>query len=497
MSIFEDIIGRTLFLEKEAIIGNQNLTYSELIKLSEKLTTFLKLLGIGKGSIVGICLSNSAEYVIAILAVYQLGGICVLLNPESTSYENQYIRSNSCMSFLITNNDFNTVEDMYEELKKHSWNGLQIIGPNLQSNHDYEIVHGDCMIIYTSGSTARPKGVVLTDNSISNNIRAVSHYLNLTSQDKTIVFTPPAYTYAISQVFTHLWVGGSILPYSHGLRFPYEINRYISDYNFTGLAANPTSYRLLTSIKLKSSFSFDSVRYVMSGGQPLDSYLVNNLSKRFRTAQIVNMYGCTENSPRISYCWLPKNIPPHSSKPWPVGHAIEGTQIRIINDAGIELTQGEIGQIQISGTSLMRSYWREPRLTNERLIEGWFKTGDLGYIDSTGALNLTGRIDNIINVGHEKVSPEEIEEVIRATDLVRDVGVTAVDDNLLGNRTVALVVLKEDKDILENLKIECKKNLSTHKVPKKFIKVKELPKTLYGKINRQKLKELIDISDNS
>jgi len=497
-SIFKEILGRNTRLNKEAIIGINSLTYGDLLKNAEKLSVLLKAQDIQKGDIIGVCLHNSVSFVCTILALYQINAICLLINPQIITYEYEYIFENSQASFLITKDDVRVVRDINNKFIKHLTEELILGGAFPRENYKDEIHPADCMIVYTSGSLGKPKGVMLTDNGISNNVKAVCDYLELTSEDKTIVFTPPAYTYAISQIFTHLWVGGALLPYPHGLRFPYEIHKYVSDYGITGIAANPTSFQILSSSKIDSEYSFDSVRYVMSGGQPLQSSLVVTLSKLYKTARIVNMYGCTENSPRISFYWLPKEILERET-PWPVGVPINGTRIKIVDDSGGELPKNDIGQIYISGNSMMRAYWRDPNLTQERVKEGWFNTGDLGFIDTEGLLNLTGRIDNIINVGHEKVSPEEIEEVIRTVDKVLDVGVTSIEDNLLGNKLIAFIVHNEkpNDELLASLKHECRKKLSFHKQPYRFIQVQSLPKTLYGKIDRRGLKELTTKFDQS
>lgn len=490
-SIFEDIIlRRNTNLEKEAILGKTSITYRELIKKIECLSTFFHSLGIHKHSIVGICLHCCAEYIYTVFAINKIGGVCVFVNPNTTPREKQYIIEHSEMTFLITKDDIE-VDAVRKYPQKSFHNELQAIGPTLQNKTDQKFVHGECMIIYTSGSTGRPRGAVLTNKGILNNVRAVSEYLELSPEDRTIVFTPPGYIYAVSQILTHLWAGGAILPYPQGLRFPYEINYAISKYSLTGIAANPTSYKILTSCEIGRIFSFDCVRYIMSGGQPLSSDLAKTLSKRFRKARVVNMYGCTENSPRISYYWLPKTIPNRKTS-WPVGHPVRGTQILITNEQGKSLPQGETSEVCIRGNSLMQYYWKDAKSTQNHYIGRWFKTGDLGFIDTEGALNLVGRIDNIINVGHEKVSPEEVEEVVRSIEEVNDVGVTSVKDELLGNVPIAFVELKKERgEISENkLRLRTREKLSSRKVPHKFVSVESIPKNLYGKTDRIQLKKL-------
>lgn len=484
-SIFGHILGRENWGHRLAILGQKAITYGELLAKSEALADSLRSIGVARRTLVGICLPHGLEYIAALLAIYRIGATSVLINPTATTDEKDYVRQNSGMSFLVTQDKAVVIRDANE----NAWNDLHIIGP--LPNGECDLFNDDCMMIYTSGSTSRPKGVVLTEMGISNNVMAVSNYLALSPQDRTIVFTPPAYAYAVSQILSHLWAGGSIFPLSSGLMYPIEVLQAIRQYELTGIAANPTSFRILNTIQLANELTLDSIRYVMSGGQPLDSKLAIELSGRFRMSRILNMYGCTENSPRISFYWLPVEV--HKREmPWPVGRPIPGTHLKIVDELSTETPIGTIGHILVEGNSLMRCYWKEPILTQERVGGGWLRTGDIGFIDLDGNLNLVGRSDNIISVGHEKVAPEEIEEVIRAIDGVVDVGVAPIADGLMGNVAVAIIVLGTDeKEISSQIRSECVKKLSSSKIPRKFVVVKSLPKTPYGKLDRRRLRELV------
>jgi acyl-coenzyme A synthetase/AMP-(fatty) acid ligase len=488
-SVFQAIIGKHDVLEKQAVLGSENYSYNDLLKNSEELARILKSRGIRKRKLVGVSLYTGASYVLTILAVYRVGAISVLINPDLTDTEKAVIVDDSNISFIVDSGKFIHSIDSEKNVSKSTWNKIRIVG-HLKNKKDVEGKPKDCLIIYTSGSTGRPKGVVLTDDSLSNNIIAVFKYLKLNSSDKTIVFTPSCYAYAVSQVFSHLYAGGAFLPYKHGLRYPIEILNLISEHSITGIAANPTSYKLLSNTISDKIRTFDHVNYLMSGGQPLDLMLVNKMRAVFPKAKIISMYGCTENSPRISYYYLPSDCSTENAI-YPVGKPIEGTELRIVNESGDNLPINETGEVQIRGSSLMHRYWRNSDLTNKAFIKGWFCTKDLGYIDNNGNLNLTGRKDNIINVSHHKVSPEEIEETIRAVDGVSDVAVSALADPLSENVIVAVVVTKQN-NLEENILMQCRKHLSKFKIPRHIIPVKHIPKNLYGKIDRIRLKKIVN-----
>ncbi len=486
--ILEHILGREIWGAHPALLGEQASTYGSLLTEVEAFEKVLRAAGVEQGMLVGVCLPMSAEYVIAFLAIYRAGGISVLLNPLATEHEKRYILQHSEMSFLITQEKSAIVEDG-PPVQETQWKTLRLLGPFSQRECDVE--PDDCLLLYTSGSTSRPKGVMLTRQSISANVRAVADYLALSACDRTIVFTPPAYAYAVSQVLTHLWSGGALLPWPSGLRHPARVLQAIQEHQLTGIAANPTTFHLFHTLRLEHSISGEYVRYVMIGGQPLDQRVASQIVTRFPSARIVNMYGCTENAPRIAFFWLPPDFSPRDTS-CPVGQPIRGTHLKIVDETGKEMPSGQSGEILVSGTSLMRCYWREPALTAERIVDGWFHTHDLGLIDEEGQLHLMGRIDNIINVGHEKVAPEEVEAVIASIEGVLEVGVAPVEDGLLGHVAVALLVVDTDKphaEILQKVREESLHKLSTSKRPRQVMVVESLPRTLYGKRDRQALAE--------
>ena len=174
---------------------------------------------------------------------------------------------------------------------------------------------------------------------------------------------------------------------------------------------------------------------------------------------------------------------------------LAGTEVRITGAA----TNGT-GNIEVRGSSLMRCYWNAPEITRQRLRDGWFLTGDLGFFDNEGRLNVVGRADNIIGVGHEKVSPEEVEAAIAKIDGVCEVAVGGIPDPLLDRVAVALLVLDGEKsptpDEIRNI---CRKKFSPPKVPRRFFVVDSIPKTLYGKPDRKAIgaaiRRLVELDD--
>jgi acyl-CoA synthetase (AMP-forming)/AMP-acid ligase II len=487
-TVFDIIFGRQDWGDRPAILGDRACTYGELLARAEGLAGAISKCGV-QGATVGVAIQPSLDYVTALLAVYLAGGVLVPMNPHAAADEKSHVLADCGAKLFITTEDAARTGEFPSPEGEKAWNDLRLL--TLAPAKVGAPQADDYCIVYTSGSTSRPKGVVLGRNAVSANIRAIADDLRLSPDDKSIVFTPPAYTYALSQTLTHLWAGGAVLPWPHGLMYPAEILKAVSTERLTGLAANPTSMRMFLSLKQTAGLDLSSVRYVKSAGQPLYSNIARGMAALFPRARIVCTYGCTENSPRIAHYWLPPDVPDRDG-PWPAGRPLAGTEVRIADGQGQPAAANETGSIEVGGSSLMRGYWNAPEITSRKLRDGWFLTGDLGFFDGEGRLNVVGRADNIIGVGHEKVSPEEVEAVISKIEGVGEVAVGGTPDPLLDQVPVALLVLDDEKspapDEISNI---CRKKLSSAKVPKRFFVIDSIPKTLYGKPDRKAIGETI------
>ncbi len=279
----------------------------------------------------------------------------------------------------------------------------------------------------------------------------------------------------------------------HGLRFPAALIRAIEEHQLTGLTLSPSAARIVKkSVDLRGK-TFPSVRYVSSGGMPLHARDIIWYREVFPNARAINFYGCTENSPRITHYWVPLNIDANSSAPLPVGRALDGVEIKI---AAADLSAAKpncVGEIHIRGSSLMNGYWNNEEFTASKFDGDWFKSGDSGFIDDEGNLNLCGRVDNVFSVGHEKVAPEEVEAVITQVAGVEEAVLCRMPDPLLDSVAVALVVAHDPVSIEQRILQICKAQLSAAKQPRRILLVDEVPKTPYGKIDRRASQAVADL----
>lgn len=409
--------------------------------------------------------------------------------PGWTIYERERALKHSGMRFVVAD-----TPQLTQTIPARSENieGLNcILLEYAEYGDSIEPEAGDAVIIYTSGTTGDPKGVVLTEASISANVAAVAEYLGLGSEDSTPIFTPSCYAYSLSQNLVQAWTGSAMVPVPSGLRFPLDILQAVSVYRLTGISATPTAVRMLCDVGIGTNLDLTSVRFVMCGGQFLDHPLVHLIKSLFRRAEVVNMYGCTENSPRISYHYIHGTDGMDEQGCFAVGRPVRGTKIRIQTEEGRTAGPGEIGEVLITGTSLMRGYWKDCADTEARVRDGWFHTRDLGYLDADGLLHLTGRQSNIINIGNEKVSPEEVEKLLLEIPQIQDAAVYGRPDPLLGETVEAKVVVIQGSTVLVgDLQRYCREKLSPYKIPKRILFVDKIPRTLYGKLDRRRLCEI-------
>ena len=487
-SVFADILGRYTSA-RPFVLGPAPRTYSELLAAADSIARRLRARSCSRGSRVGICLDQGIEYVACLLAIWQVGGVSVLMAPGWTIYERERALKHSGMRFVLAD-----TPQLTQTIPARSENieGLNcILLEYAECGDSVEPEAGDAVIIYTSGTTGDPKGVVLTEASISANVAAVAEYLGLGSEDSTPIFTPSCYAYSLSQNLVQAWTGGAMVPVPPGLRFPLDILQAVSVYRLTGISATPTAIRMLCDVGIGSSLDLSSVRFVMCGGQFLDHRLVQLTKSLFRRAEVVNMYGCTENSPRISYHYVNGMIGMDKQGYFAVGRPVLGTTMRIETEDGKAAQPGEIGEVLITGTSLTRRYWKDDRGTASRIRNGWFHTRDLGCFDDSGLLHLTGRQSNIINVGNEKVSPEEVEKVLFEMPAIQDAAVYGMPDPLLGETVEAKVVsLAGSTVVVGDLQRHCREKLSHYKIPKRILIVDKIPRTLYGKLDRRLIREV-------
>jgi long-chain acyl-CoA synthetase len=446
---------------------------SELTQQAANLANRLKDAGVGRGSKVLVALPNSPAFLLLLLAVSDCGAVFIPVNPGLAPNERRRVDEIARPDVMIA--DRGSIELLPGTyLSKAGW-----------PPYDDDDVSDLSAIIFTSGTTGAPKGVMMTEEALLANARVVAQYLGLSETDRTLVFLPLYYTYTLSQVFSTLVAGGSIV-LLRNLFFPHLAFTAIAEHRVTGFGGVPTSLNILANHAAASIGSHDSLRYVLSAGGPLAPAVIERVQEAFPRAALFNNYGCTEIGPRataIDYTSSPAKI-------GSIGRAIPGVRVTIVRPdlsvAGLD----EAGEIVLSGPSLMKGYYRDPQTTASRMSRHGFHTGDYAHVDPEGFLHYQGRRDDIFKSAGEKVSAKEIEDVVMAHEAVVEAAVISLPDPVLGAVPVVYIVLRPGTSCTDReLQAFCARQLSKHKVPRAVHFVDELHKTASGKVQKYRLKE--------
>lgn len=334
-------------------------------------------------------------------------------------------------------------------------------------------------IIFTSGSTATPKGVMLTHNNIIANTDSIIQYLNLNENDKIMVVLPFFYCYGLSLLHTHIRVGGQLV-LNNSFIFLASTIKNLNDYQCTGFAGVPSHFQiLLRKTELFKETEFPYLRYVTQAGGKLQNVFIKEFAELFPSILFFVMYGQTEATARLSY------LPPDmlKAKMGSLGKGIPGVELRVVNNSGNSIIPGKTGEIIAKGKNVMLGYFDDPKESVRTIRKGWLYTGDLATIDEDGFIFLTARKKEIIKVGGKRISPKEIEGVICMIPGVIDCTVKAVEDEILTETIKATIVISEGVNNIneEIIRTFCSTKLSYYKIPTLIEIKKELSISATGK----------------
>lgn len=338
------------------------------------------------------------------------------------------------------------------------------------------------VLLYTSGTSGRPKGVMLTHGNLSANVRQIQKWVGFGPGHRLMGVLPQFHSFGLTVLtLVPLTLGCKVV---YTARFvPAKIIKLLREHRPTAFVGIPSMYGALLQVKDAGPGDFESLEFIVSGGEPLPDDVARRFHERFG-ARINEGYGLTETAPVTNWC-RPDEYRPHS-----VGLALPDIDERIIDiDTGASLPPGKDGEIRIKGPNVMRGYHQRPEETAAAFDEhGYFRTGDIGRMDDDGHLFITGRLKEMLIVGGENVFPREIEEVLNAHESVGASAVIGVRDGMRGEIPVAIVELAEGASFDERaLQTWCRERLAGYKVPRDIHVIEQLPRSPTGKILRREL----------
>jgi long-chain acyl-CoA synthetase len=483
------------------IMGNEKISYAALKDRADRIAHFLATRQIKKGERVALFMRNSPEFVYSVMALSKIGAIVVPINTFLKSNELDYILDDADVVAMITseNNQEVIAKSQVETkcrfilwegenpqfcAKDHSFSEALSFSP-YHRTHDGS-KEDTAIIFYTSGTTGKPKGAMISNNNVFSNCDAGRQTIRVSKKDRAIIFLPMFHSFTFSiGVMLPLYIGASIVIIG-SIHPVANIFKQTLLKRVTVFFGVPDIYNALAKAKLPWYFMwFNKIRIFVSGAAPLQSKTLNAIAQKFKRATLLEGYGLSEASPAVCINRL------EFQKAGSVGPALEGYKMKIVDQHLNELPLGEIGDIIVSGENVMQGYLNRLEATAETIINGWLVTGDMGYMDEDGYLFIVDRKKDLIISKGINIYPRELEEVIDDFEGVGSSAVIGIADDRNGEIPIAYLELEEGVQSIDigELKRYLKEKLANYKIPKAFYMIDELPKNVTGKVLKRTLKE--------
>ena len=488
------------YSDKTAIVfEGQGYRFKEIDEEIRRRAAWLQKVEVHQGDRIALQLPKGMEFIYLHLAVLSLGAMTLPLNYDYSPDEVAYFLSDSGSSIFITNiHGFSrnrSVVNGLRGMRTFVIDGLSPDGSGPLSSELKKVgaedprrylAQGDdvAMICYTSGTTGKSKGAMITHRNLVTNMRALKEIWKWTDRDVLLHVLPLFHIHGLV-VALHggLNAGSTII--MHEKFDPRRAWETVAKERCTLLMAVPTIYHRLLNEWERVKPDLTTLRLFISGSAPLSE----NLFHRFEETtgfRILERYGMTEAGMITSNL-----IDLPGRKPRSVGYPLPGVRIRVVSEDGEDVKPGDVGEVWIRGDNVFKGYWQMPEKTKESFEGGWFKTGDVGYQDPADGnrLYLVGRARELIITGGYNVYPKEIENTLEKHEAVHEAAVVGIPDEDYGEKVTAVVVLKKDywQAKPEEMIEFCKKHMASYKCPKQIFIVDQLPRNAMGKIQKDVL----------
>jgi acyl-CoA synthetase (AMP-forming)/AMP-acid ligase II len=477
--------------------GRPDLSYAALRANVVALAGQLQAAGIGRGDRVAIAMANGPEMVISFLAT-ATAATAAPLNPKYRADEFAFYYEDTQAKALIV------LPDTLEQARTAMLPGMQLIeatsnedgtlsfalSPQLSAlSPDLAQPDDVAMILHTSGTTSRPKRVPIRQRNLATSAANIIETYQLGPQDRALCVMPLFHIHGIvASMLSTLASGGTMIcpPGFDAMRFW----GWVEQYKPTWYSAVPTMHQLLLTRSERNAklIKANPFRFIRSSSASLPPVVMERLEATFG-APVLESYGMTEASHQMSS----NPLPPAPRKAGTVGIGI-GVDLAIMDEAGNLLPQGQKGEVVVRGGNVVDGYENNPEANAVAFSNGWFRTGDQGYLDEDGYLALTGRLKELINRGGEKISPLEIDDVLLRHPAVAEALAFAVPHKTLGEDVHAAVVLK-DVTTEKQLREHCAHSLADFKVPRQIHILEALPRGATGKLQRITMAKTLGIAE--
>jgi long-chain acyl-CoA synthetase len=498
-----ELLGRSVsdFGNREAVVDdNARLIYKDFDALANKLAYHLSELGVAKGDRIAILMPNSWEFAVAYYGITRIGAIAVLLNWRCSSSELEYMLNDSGAKYLLMHSEY---WDKIEPLRnigslKAIYSCGSIIPGQTKDFQDLlktapkartpQISESDgAAILYTSGTTGRPKGALQTHRNCVSNAMIASKLAEGNERDRTLVIAPMFHATGInSQLTAFLSIGGCCIIRPFFL--PNDTLTKIQEEKITFGAGVAAMFYFLLNLPDWNEYDLSSIRYFFLGGSPLPVELIKQLVAAMPNVKFGNVWGLTESTSIVTYN-------PHADilrVPESVGPPVPVLEVKVLNPDSKELSPGEVGELCVKGPSVVKQYWNNQLATEQTFVNGWLHTGDLGHKDEDGYVYIVDRIKDMIVSGGENIYCLEVENALMQHPAVLDAAVVGVPDPVMQEAVKAVICLRPGMSATEDeIKEHCKKLIASYKKPKYVVfSDSMLPRNPGGKVLKSALKDM-------
>jgi acyl-CoA synthetase (AMP-forming)/AMP-acid ligase II len=489
-----------------AVQDGQRLAYADARDAADRLAHALVHAGLAVGDRLAILGKNSIPYVLAYFGASKAGAVPVPLNYRLAPPELVYILNDAQAKLLVAAAEYRSVIDSIRSELKTVTRFISIGGGRAPGWDDYEgwvsgepptpaartIGDGDDVYqMYTSGTTGRPKGAVVTHRAVTANLVQGNLYLAGELGERWLIVAPLYHAAAAVTAFAAVYSGGSL--YIMTDFAPAEVVRALSEERIARATLVPAMIQAcLVGVPDVAQRRYDSLRIITYGASPISEQTLRRAIEVFQ-CEFVQGYGMTETTAVLTYLPAADHVRALREKPellLSAGRAVAGTDIRIVDEQDRPVVRGAIGQIIARGPQLMRGYWNQAEATAEALRDGWMHTGDAGVMDAEGYIYIQDRVKDMIVSGGENVYPREVEDALFQHPVVADAAVIGVPDERFGEAVKAVIVLREGQSATEQDIIEfCRERLGGYKRPRSVDFVPALPRNPSGKVLKRELRE--------
>lgn len=485
---------------KPALIFNDLVhTYEEFNQEANRIANALIAFGVKTGDKIAIMMKNSDRFAFVYYGILKAGGIAVPINFRLTAHEASYILNDSDSLIVFADEDLADIIQKASEGNKKIQ--LQIISGCVKRENQLFLSEfcssstenpaigvlesDDAEILYTSGTTGLPKGVVLDHHRILHVAFGTIITMKMGHEDQLIHIAPLFHSAQLNLFL----VTGTMLGCTQVIRQefnPLQTLKDIDQYKISLFFGVPTMYNFLLQVPDREQYDLSSVLRCGYGAAPMPIALLEQSMEMFGTDQFFNMCGLTEGGPGGIFL-MPED---HKMKLGASGKASHLVDAKVVDENGVDVKPGQVGEFIIKGETIMKEYYKKLEETQKALKDGWLYTGDLATVDDDGFITLVDRKKDMIISGGENVYSTEVEQALYKHPDVLEAAVIGVPHEVWGETVAAVVVPKEGRHIdLEELQAFCRKLLAGYKIPRIIYEIDSLPRNASGKVLKYQLRE--------